>query len=194
MRFYSLALFAHLVGVLGLFITIGVQWICTLHLRRAQTVAQVREWTSLVGGLFKLGPASGLLLLVAGMYMTATAWNMNTPWITVSFFTLLFLIALGLGVTLRQLRAIRREASTAEAAAASIPPAMQRLIDAPLLWTVVQVMGSTALGVVLLMTLKPDLAGSLLVLAAALILGVVSAQLWRHPRAALLPALEAHMS
>lgn len=194
MSFYSLALFAHLVGVLGLFITIGLQWICTLRLRRAQTVAQVREWTSLVGGLFKLGPASGLLLLVAGMYMTATTWNMNTPWITVSFFTLLFLMALGLGVTLKLLQAIRRAAATAEAAAGSIPPVMQRQIDAPLLWISVQVMGSTALGVVLLMTTKPDLAGSLLVLVAALILGVVSAQPWRRPRTALLPAREAHTS
>ncbi len=194
MSFYPLALFAHLVGVLGLFITIGVQWTCTLSLRRAQTVTQVREWTSLVRGLSKLGPASGLLLLVAGMYMTATAWNMNTPWIIVSCFTLLFLMALGLGVTLRQLRAIRRAAATVEAAVGSIPPAVQRQIDAPLLWTSAQVMGSTALGVVLLMTTKPDLAASLLVLAAALILGVVSAQPWRRPRAALLPVQEAHVS
>lgn len=194
MSFYPLALFAHLVSVLGLCIAIGLQWTGTLRLRRAQTLAQVREWTSLVGGVGKLGPASGLLLLVAGMYMTATAWNMNTPWIEVGFFTLLLLVALRLGVTLRRLRAIRRSAVTMGAATGSIPSGLQRQIDDPLLWTSAQVMGSTALGVVFLMTIKPDLAGSLLVLAVAVVLGVVSAQPWRRPRAARLPTQEAHMA
>jgi Predicted integral membrane protein (DUF2269) len=191
MSLYALALFAHLVGVLGLFITIALQWTSILRLRRAQTIAQVREWASLVGILSWLGPASGLLLLVAGMYMTATAWNMNTPWITVSFFALVFLSVLGMGVTLRRLRAIRR--SAAEAASGPIPPAVQRQIHDPLLWTSAQVMGGTALGVVLLMTTKPNLAVSLLVLVAALILGVLSAQPWRRPRAAVVPAQEAHV-
>lgn len=46
MSFYSLALFAHIVGVLGLFIGIGLQWTSILRLRRALFVAQVREWAS----------------------------------------------------------------------------------------------------------------------------------------------------
>ncbi len=193
MSFYALALFAHLVGVLGFFITIGLQWTSTLRLRRAQTLAQVREWTSLVEGVGKLGPASGLLLLAAGMYMTATAWNMNTPWIEVGFFALLALMALGMGVPFRRLKAIRRAVAKTAVPDEALPPEVQRQIADPLLWTSVQVMGSLALGVVFLMTIKPDLAGSLLVLAVVAVLGVVSAQPWRRPRAALLPTQEAHM-
>ena len=49
MSVYTLALFAHLLGVLSLFIGMGLQWTITLRLRRARTVAQVREWSSLIG-------------------------------------------------------------------------------------------------------------------------------------------------
>lgn len=47
-----------------------------------------------------------------------------------------------------------------------------------------------ALGVVLLMTTKPGLVGSLLVLAVALALGVVFAQPWRRPRASIVCCAE----
>jgi hypothetical protein len=193
MSIYPLALFAHIVGVLGLFIAIGLQWTITVRLRRARSLATVREWTSLVGGLFRLVPASGALIMLAGMYMAAIAWNMTTPWIMVGFLMLLFLVALQFGVTLRRLRAIRRSAVELQFATSSIPEGLQHQIDDPLLWTAVQVLGTTAVGVVFLMTVKPDLAGSLLVLAVAVALGAFSAQLWRRPRAARLPAPEAQV-
>ena len=193
MNLYTLALFAHLLGVLGLFINLGLQWTSVFRLRRARTVSQVREWTSLLGGLGKLGPISAGLLLVAGMYMTATAWGLSTSWILVSLVTLLLLMALGMAVPFRRLKAIGRAVAEAEAPDGVIPSAMQRQIHDPLLWTSVQVMGSMALGVVWLMTTKPDLVGSLLVLAVALVLGVVSAQPWRHPRASTVAVQEAHL-
>jgi hypothetical protein len=84
MSFYTLALFAHILGVLGLFIGIGLQWTSVLRFRRAQFVAQVREWTSLTSLLGILMPAASLLILVAGSYMTVTTWGWRTPWIDVS--------------------------------------------------------------------------------------------------------------
>lgn len=193
MNFYPLALFAHLLGVLGLFINLGLQWTSVFRLRRARTLAQVREWTSLLGGLGMLGPASGALLLVAGMYMTATAWGLGTPWILVSLVTLLVLMALGMAVPFRRLKAIRRAVAREETPDDAVPPAVQRQIHDPLLWTSVQAMGSTALGIVFLMTIKPGLDSALLVLAVAFALGVVSAQPWRHPRAKIGVVQEAHL-
>lgn len=198
MSLYTLALFAHLLGVLGLFIGMGLQWTITRRLRRARTIAQTREWSSLIEGVGKLGPASGALLLVAGIYMTVTAWSMTTPWIVVSLAAMLFMMALGMGVTTRRLMAVQRAAATAEASAEAIPPGLQRQIDDPLLWLSTQLAGSTALGVVFLMTTKPGLGGSLLVVGVALVLGalvgVVSVKLWRSPRAATIPMEEASLS
>lgn len=183
MSLYSLALFAHIVGVLGLFIGMGLQWAVTLRLRRARSMEQVREWSNVVAGVGGLGLVSGVLLLAAGIYMMVAAWGL-TPWIVVSFASMLIMLALGMGMTARRLRAIQRAAAVTEAAAEDIPPAVQRQIDDPALWIAAQMAGGTALGVVFLMTAKPGLGGSLLAAAAALLLGAIAGIMSAKPRRA----------
>ena len=181
MSFYTLALFAHIVGVLGLFIGIGLQWTSVLRLRRAQFVAQVREWASLTSVLGILMPAASLLILVAGSYMTVTTWGWRTPWIDVSLAALILLLAPAGAMNSHRLKAIQMAAG-ASAPTGTIPAELQRQITNPLLWTMVQTSGMILLGVVFLMTTKPDLVGSLITLAAALALGVGSARVFRRPR------------
>lgn len=171
MNLYSVALFAHILGVLGLFIGMGLQWTITLRLRQARTAAQVREWSTLISGAGKLGPASGALLLVAGIYMMVVSWGL-TPWIVVSLAAMLVMMVLGMGVTARRLKAIQR-AALADVAADGISPTIQRRIHDPVLWIATQMAGSAALGVVFLMTTKPGWGGSLLALAVALVAGSV---------------------
>ena len=193
MTFYSLALFAHIVGVLGLFISIGLTWISMLWLQRAQTMEQVCERISLATLQERLLPAASVLILLAGIYMTVNTWGWKTPWIDVSLAALVVIGTLGGAVINRRLKAIRIASSTAEAPAGSIPAELKRQITDAVLWTAVQTNGFTGLGAVLLMTTKPDLVGSLITLVASLVLGVVSAQLW-HPREATVLMKEAKLS
>ena len=79
MSLYALALFAHIVGVLGLFLAIGLVWISMLWLHQAQTTAQVRERVRLASFQERLLPAASVLILLAGVYMTATTWGWTTP-------------------------------------------------------------------------------------------------------------------
>ncbi len=181
---YTLALFAHILGALGLFMGIGLDWATILRLRRAQTVAQVREQTSLLGVQTRLLQLSLLLLLVAGIYMTATVWE-GTPWIIVSLVSLFVIGGLGGGLIDRRLKAIQR-AAAGERSSEAIPAALQAQIVDPVLWTAFQVVGFIALGVVFVMTTKPDWLVSLITLVVAIILGVLVAQLGRpRPAAAL---------
>lgn len=184
MNLYTLALFAHILGALGLFIGIGLQWISVLRARQVQTVAQVREWTSLTSVTESLVPVASLLILLAGVYMTVTSWGWETPWIDVSLAALVLLGALGGAVINRRIKAIQQAARATEPATGPVPAELERRVSDPVLWTSVQVNGFTALGVVFLMTIKPDLAGSLISIAVALILGIGSARLWRRPRQA----------
>jgi hypothetical protein len=193
MTFYSLALFAHMAGVLGLFIAIGLLWISILRLQRARTMAQVRERISLASVQERLLPTASLLILLAGIYMTVTTWGWKTPWIDVSLAALVVMGTLGGAVINRRLKAMRIASSTAEAPGGSIPAELRGQITDPVLWTAVQTNGFTGLGVVFLMTTKLDLMGSLITLAVSLVLGVVSAQLW-HPREATVPMKEAKLS
>ncbi len=193
MTFYSLALFAHIVGVLGLLIAIGLVWISILWLQRAQTMAQVRERISLASFQERLLPAASVLLLLAGIYMTVNIWGWKTPWIDVSLAALVVMGTLGGAVINRRLKAIRIASSMAEAPAGSIPAELKRQITDSVLWTAVQTNGFTALGAVFLMTIKPDLVGSLISLVLSLVLGMVSALLW-HPREATVLMKEAKLS
>ena len=193
MSFYSLALFTHIVGVLGLFIALGLTWISMLWLHRAQTMAQVRERIALASLQERLLPAASVLILLAGIYMTVTTWGWKTPWIDVSLAALVMMGALGGAVINRRLKAIRIASSTAEAPAGSIPPELKRQITDSVLWTTVQTNGFIGLGAVFLMATKPDLAGSLITLVVSLILGAVSALLW-HPREATVLMKEAKLS
>ena len=183
MSLYTLALFAHILGVLGVFVGISLDWATILRLRRARTVALVREVTSLVGFQARLIQISSLLLLIAGIYMTVTTWGRGTPWILVSLAALIVIGALSGGVNGRRLRAIQK-AAAGESSDATIPPALQRQMADPILLTSVQTAGAVGLGAVFLMTTKPAWPGSLITLAVAVVLGVVSAQPWRRPREA----------
>jgi len=194
MSFYSLALFVHIVGVLGLFIAIGLQWISILRLHQAQTVAQVREGISLTAIQERLLPTASLLILLAGIYMTVTAWGWSTPWIDVSLAALIVQGALGGSVISRRLRAIHTAAAMAEASTGSIPAELKRQVNDPVLRTAVQVNAVIGLGIVFLMTTKPGLVGALITLAAALVLGVVATRLFWHPREAAVPMKEAQLS
>jgi uncharacterized membrane protein len=182
MSFYTLALFAHILGVLGVFIGIALDWMTILRLRRARTVALVREMTSLVGFQARLIQLSALLLLVAGIYMTVTAWSRDTSWIVVSLAALIVMGALSGGVNGRRLAAIRKAAGASSDAA--LPPALQRRMADPVLLISVQTAVMVGLGAVFLMTTRPGWPGSLIALAVAVVLGVLSAQLWRRPREA----------
>jgi len=44
MTLYSLALFLHIVGALGLFIALGLEWTGLWYLRRAGTAEQAQQW------------------------------------------------------------------------------------------------------------------------------------------------------
>ena len=66
MSLYTLALFAHLVGVLSLFIGMGLQWTGILGFRRAQSISQMRLWSGLLRPVAMLGPLSAALILLAG--------------------------------------------------------------------------------------------------------------------------------
>lgn len=189
MSLYTLALFAHILGVLGVFVGIALDWATILRLRRAQTVALAREVTGLVGFQTRLIQISALLLLVAGIYMTVTAWDKGTAWILFSLVALIVMGALSGGIHGRRLAAIRKAA--AGASDGMIPSELQRRMADPVLLISVQTAVMVGLGAVFLMTTKPDWLGSLIALAVAVVLGVLSAQLWRRPREARAQVAEA---
>jgi len=172
---YSIFLFLHVSGAIGYFISSGVWLLGLPMLRRAQRVEQVRTIASLIA---QSGPVSGislLLLLVTGLYMVASAWGFTTGWIDVALISLALIALCGAALIEPRRRAINRLAQ--ETADGPIPATLERLIHNSVLRTAVQTLPLLLLGIVFLMTAKPSLIGSLIVMAVALALGLVSSLL-----------------
>ncbi|HEV2238467.1 MAG TPA: DUF2269 family protein, partial [Ktedonobacterales bacterium] len=140
------------------------------RLRRTASVAQARDWLALLAVNGRLGMASTVVIVIAGLYLLLAAWGWGTPWILVSLGAIALMMALGLGVVTRRLKTVGQAVATA----ADLTPELRRRIHDPLLWAGAQVRGATALGVVFLMTAKPGLVGSLVALCVALALGAVA--------------------
>jgi hypothetical protein len=191
---YAIALFAHIVGVLGMFISMGAQWIILLRLRQARTLSQAREWSGLSGPVGRFGGASGALLVIAGATMMWAAWGFRTAWLDVGLGSMVVMLALSMGLAARRLRVISRALAEAPAEG-PIPPALARQIGDPALWVATQTVVAIALGIVFLMTVKPDLTMALLAMGIAvalgLALGLMTANIRHEPRAAAIAPSEA---
>ena len=169
---YTIALFFHVSGAIGYFVGIGAWLFILVGLRRAQRVEQVRGLVNLIG---LSGPFTGislLFILVTGFYMAVTAWSLRTGWIDVALISLILMVPSGAALIEPRRRAIARLAQ--EEPDGPLPPALERRTHDPILLTALQTVAALLLGIVFLMTNKPALIGSIIVMAVALVLGVAS--------------------
>ena len=171
MSYYTIALFGPIVGALGFFVALGVEWISVRYLRRATTAERVREWMGVAVGVRRVGMASMLLLLASGFFMMAVA-QLGGAWMIVAFWSLVLLAVLAAALSFRRMAAIGRAVASETGL---ISPAVDQLLHHPLLWIAIQTRVAIALGIVFLMTAKPDLGGSLLATGIATALGLASA-------------------
>ncbi len=164
MNYYAIALFLHIVGALGLFVALGLEWTSLLLLRRATTTEQVRERMRIASGVRGVSGAALATLLVSGIYLTATVWG-GVAWIAVALGAMVLMAVLGAALSGPRMAAIGR--AVEHGPLAPVPD--------PLLWVSMQTRVAVALGIVFLMTFKPDLNGSLLTIAVAAVLGLIAA-------------------
>ena len=169
---YQTALFLHILGVLGFFIALGISYTAVLGVRRAQTIQSIRLWTSSTNGVRRiLFPLSSLLILVAGIYMVQTEWSDRAPWASVALIAL-FVLAIGASITQgRRLSALRKSAA-AQPENAPVTGALWAQAHDAVIWVSVNASATVAIGIVYLMTLKPDALGSVIALVIALIVGL----------------------
>ncbi len=125
MSVYAIAVFLHIVGALGLFAALGLEWASLYNLRRVTTIA-----------------------------------------------------ALGGALTGRRSAAIARSAA-GEAAAISV--SLRQQLHDPVLLLSVWLRTALGLGVVFVMSLKPDAAGALTAMGVALVLGLAAGFPRRRP-------------
>jgi hypothetical protein len=171
MNAYSIALFLHIVGTVGFFVALGLEWTGLWQIRSAMTPQQVGGWMRILKSIRKFGFASMLTTVVTGIYMMVTVWG-GEAWIIVTVGSLVLVIALAQVVTAPRMMAIGRALASEKA---PLSQTFYSLANHPLLWISIQTRVAIALGIIFLKIAKPDLGGSLITIGIAIVLGVASA-------------------
>lgn len=181
MSLYPIALFVHVSGAIGAFISLGIWLFGLAALRRARSVEQVRALAWLIIMASPLMVVSVVLIGLAGFYMALSSWGLATPWIVVSLVSVVFIGPIGAFVLDPHMRTIL--VMTREMPDGPLPAALVRRTHAPFLATAADALATILLGIVFLMTSKPSLAASILVMAIASGLGLLSSiPFWQPAR------------
>ena len=183
MNLYTIALFAHVSGAIGVFIGVGVWLFGALGWRQAQRVEQARLIARLITAAGNLVVGSLLVLIVAGLYMALTTWGLAVPWLDVATGSFLLLAPFGVLLIDRRVKAITRQ--TRAEPDGPLPATLIARLSDPAIDIGLRLYLATLLGIVFLMTTKPPLTDSLLAMVTALAVGVAASLpvFVRRPRA-----------
>jgi hypothetical protein len=169
MTLYGIALFLHILGVINLFGGMVLVQQAGGRLRGSSTWEEARHWLGLLAvtrGMFAFG---SVLLLVTGIYMTHQGWTYR-PWIVVAIVVVVLFAVVGGAVLGRRLAGLGRMAAERSGPIADGDGALFR---SPGFWSAVFALNGGALGVVWLMTNKPDWTVSIAVPVALTIFGAL---------------------
>jgi hypothetical protein len=169
MVFYSAVLFVHVVSAMGVFAALSLEAVGLVHLRRATTASEARLWIEFAPGLTALAIGSLVFLLLSGIFMTAQMGGWSHAWPRVALGALILIGPLG-AVTGRRMRAIR---GACPASHPNDSVLIGKLRD-PFLKFSMNIRIALVLGIVLLMTAKPELRESLGIVVSSVFLGFVS--------------------
>jgi hypothetical protein len=170
MTAYSIALFLHLVGVLALFAGIALEQTGLRRLRSAASVAQAREWMTLLRGLRRIDTPAGLTILVSGGYL-ATHGAGHHAWVAAGIVGMVAMALLGVAVGRPRFLAIVTAMPATDGPVSSSLRA--RLAD-PILRASAATRAALGLGIVFDMAVKPAAAGAVIALVVALLAGAAS--------------------
>jgi hypothetical protein len=170
MNNYSIALFLHVLGALGFFIVLGVEWIALSKLRSAIRAEKAHTIVEILKSTDRLGPVSMLTIVVTGFYMLLTTWGW-VPWILVVLGALVLDSVLFVALTRPRIAAIEQALAVEKG---SVSQTFYSLVNHPVLWISVLTRAGIILAIILLKFTKPDLGGSLLTIGVAIVLGLAS--------------------
>ena len=171
MNIFSIALFLHIVGALGVSVALGLEWIGLSQIRMATVPDEIRAILRVVKSTTRFGFISMLTTVITGFYMvlTGVGW---VAWILVVLGALILLIVLTRALTAPRMTVIGRALSAEKG---PVSQSFHGLLNDPILWISIQTRVALVLGIIFLKIATPDLGGSLLTIGIAIVFGVVSA-------------------
>jgi hypothetical protein len=159
----SLVLFTHVVGVLALFVGLGLEWIGLDGIQRSTTRAEALPWLRLIAVVPRLFGTALAAIVVSGFYLGARVGVLGNDWMRASYGALLLMAIVSGPVSRSPMRALKRVADVPTAGVV----ALQAAAANPILRLSLRIRVAFGLAIVFLMIAKPAAGESLLVLALA---------------------------
>lgn len=173
---YKISIFLHVTGALLFFATMAMEWLFISLLRKETNISRLKDPLSGYAKQSKLGGASMALMLITGVYMTATVWK-ETAWIPVALISMVLIGAIGGIVTGRRMKKIKNIVKNN----ASRPAENQLIVHGRALRYSLQTRTTIFFGIILLMTIKPGWTGSIITIALSILIGAIPAGSRRVP-------------
>ncbi len=172
---YNLALFIHLVGVIGMFAGVALAVGGLLVAQRSRETAVVRSWMSVAAVADKTIAMTALVVLGSAIYMVNKIWDWDDGWIVVSLVVFAIQFVLGPTVDGRRMDAIRK--LSIESPDGPVSPALSAKLNDPILNTSMRTMTLVMFGVIYIMVMRPGLGDRIRDLVVSVVIGLaLSAQ------------------
>lgn len=178
MTFYAAVLFVHIVSMLGLCAALSFEALMLFRLQRSRNIAEAGVWSDPVPGLDRLAMISVIAVLATGVYLTIQIRGWGFAWIDVALVSFFAMAPLG-SIFSARMRSIQRATSNGNA------PEQRghgRFTPGAALRISLNVRIAALLGIVLLMTAKPALGGSLVIMALSVAVGLLASASWGRER------------
>ena len=177
MTLYSVVLFIHVVSAIGLFIALAAEGAIVFRIRSAQSLEETRFFIRAFQRLRMVAIPSFLGVLVGGVYL-ASKWGRGFFWIPLALGATLLIMLIGGFVTGIRIARLKKVLSGTEN---DVPiEALSAMTKDTALLLSYGLRVGLGLGIVFLMTAKPDLPGSLGALAAGCSAGLLGAAWMRR--------------
>ncbi len=173
MRAYAIAMTVHVLGIVALFGGFAILHRAGARLRAATRIEDARPWAELLATARAMVPSGVVMQLLSGGYLGARAgmWQSRAAWLEVSATTL---ILVGLVILLVALPRLGAAIRAVQEGSGPIPPAAAARIGDRAAWSALLAANGASLGIIWLMTAKPALLESLLVVLVPAAVGAVA--------------------
>ena len=170
---YQIMLFLHILGVLFMFAAVGITLAGMAGMVSSKDNKSLAIWSRITTKADEFLPFSVILILLPALHLVFTTWGWKVAWVNVSLIALLFMTIAGPIINLKRFKAIKAavEAETSDTPSNEVLSKVRDMI----LWRSVSIMSVEVLGIVYLMSVKPKLIESILVIVIAFVIGLILA-------------------
>jgi hypothetical protein len=167
-----LILFLHVVSAIGFSVSLSLEWLVSIQLKKATRTSEVQQLMRITKHLPAIGVPSLLLVLATGLYMVAQRGQWGTWWIFLSLIAMALMMAVGAGLTGPSSVALQK-AIAAEESQPTVSEALKRSFSNKTLGLALHLKTMLLIGLTFLMTVHPNAEVSVLCIGTSILIGIL---------------------